>query len=114
VLLTRVAARGEGALAPPHRDADRARMHQLLEARGELLAQRQGPEQLRGERVLCPRPGPGAGVRGILEPAVGVGDPVSVQVLDEVEPGSLGVAHRAHGTAGSGVPWPTAGDGGDF
>ena len=96
MLLARVAARGEGAVAPPHGDADRARVHQLLEPRGELRPHRQGLEHVRGEGVLGLRPGLGAGVRGVLEPAVGVCDAVSVQVLDEVEPGGLGVAHRTH------------------
>ncbi len=52
------------------------------------------------------------GVGGVLQPAVGVGDRLAVQVLDEVEPGGEpGVAHRAevaaargrarHGTDGS-------------
>ena len=47
----------------------------------------------------CPRPRIG----GVLEPAVGVGDGASVQVLDEVEPGGVGVAHRTNGSSPAAV-----------
>jgi hypothetical protein len=99
VLLARVAARGEGALAAPDRDADGAGVHELLQSGGERLAQRESAEHLGGQRVLGLRPLPGARIGRVLEPPVRVGDVVSVQVLDEVEPGGLGVAHRPHGSS---------------
>src|SRR3712207_8361527 len=45
-----------------------------------------------------PISGHGAGIGRVLQPAVRVGDGVAVQVLDEVQPGGVGIAHAAHGS----------------
>ena len=79
----------------------------------ELFGQPRGPEPLAGRRHLGHPVGEQLGLRrrpllgtrvvGVLEPAVGIGDGVSVQVLDEVEPVGVGVAHRTNGSS-LGVP----------
>ena len=85
VLLAGFAAGGEPAPGPPHRRSDRAGRRQLVQRRGQSLASGEGVEVGASEHVLGGRPRAGARVVGVLEPAVGVGDGVPVQVVDDVQ-----------------------------
>lgn len=84
VLLAGLAAHLEPALAPPDRYPDHPGPEQLGDPGLEVLAGGPGGQVFGVERVLGHRPGPGALVVGVLEPAVGVGDASSVDHLDQV------------------------------
>ena len=83
VLLARLAAGGEPAAGPPQWRRHRPGFQQVPDLLGEGGAAGQGVEVALGEAVLGGRPRDGARVVGVLEPAVGVGDAVAVQLLDE-------------------------------
>ena len=87
VLLAGVPPGGERPTGPPDRDADRAGTHQLAQPVGEGRAVGEGAQQLGGVVVLRGRPRRRPRVGRVLQPPVGVGDGVPVQVLDEVEAG---------------------------
>ena len=97
-LLAGVAAHEEPPVAAERRGADRPGTGELVDARPEVLdrvpLRAVGVEQDR----LLHRPGSsplGIAVRGVLEPAVGVGHEASVQVVDDVVAGSIGVRRHA-------------------
>ena len=53
------------------------------------------PHEGAGQVVLRLRPRPGGRVLGVLQPAVGIGDEVAVEVLDDVLPGGGRIGCRA-------------------
>ncbi len=97
VLLAGFAAGAEPAARPPRRGADRSGVQQVLEPLRQVPSAGECLQVCRGERVLLGRPRDRPRIGGILEPPVGIGDPVTVQVLDEVEPRGVGVAHALRG-----------------
>ena len=93
VLLVGVAAHHERPLAPDGRRGHQAD-RQLPEPAGQGVASREVVEEGTGQLVLGLGPRAGGGVVGVLQPAVGVGHGVAVEVLHNVLPRRGGVPHR--------------------
>ena len=86
----------EPAVAAPDRRADQPRVLQLGQPGGQPLAAGQRAQHLGPELVLRRLPGSGLLAVGVLQPAVGVGDVVAVQILVDVLAGSGGITHYGH------------------
>ncbi len=94
VLLARLAAGREGPVAAPGGHAGGPGVEQGGEAGAQPVAPGQGVEVLADQALLGVRPGLRVGGGGVLEPAVGVGDGVAVQVVDQVQAGGVGVGRH--------------------
>jgi hypothetical protein len=98
VVLAGCAAQEEAPLAAPVRGADGARVGELGQPGAERLALRlavlPGPLERGVQLVLRGRPGHGARGGRVLQPTVGVGHAVAVQLLDQIEPFGPRVSRR--------------------
>ena len=72
--------------APPHRDPDVPGPRQLPDPVGQGRHPRQGRRMRPEQFVLGAQPGSRLVTAGVLEPPVGVADPVAQQILGQVEP----------------------------
>ncbi len=72
--------------APPHRDPDVPGPRQFQDPLGQGRHPRQGRRMRPEQFVLDAQPGTRLGTAGVLEPPVGVADPVAQQILGQVEP----------------------------
>ena len=96
VLLARLPPQVELAVAAPDRRADQPRVLQLGQPGGQPLAAGQRAQHLGPELVLRRLPGSGWLAVGVLQPAVGVGDVVAMQILVDVLAGGGGITHYGH------------------
>ena len=85
VLLVSGAPHHELSVTAPHRNRDQARRRPDRHTLAHPVLPRPRRAHLLEERVLGVRPRLGARVVGVLEPAIGVGDLVAVEVVDDVE-----------------------------
>ena len=94
MLLVAAAALEEPAVAPEHRHRDQPGPEQPLQPFPHRLPLGPLVHPPGQQLVLGLAPRLGLVGLGILQPPVGVGDPVAVQLLDQVEPSCGRVAHR--------------------
>ncbi len=100
VLLPGQAAHEELPLAAPDRGADIAGFHQLADPGGQPVTRGQrrglgGPQLVLGRQPVL-----GLLAGGVLQPPVRVGDPVAVQVFDEVKAPGRGVPRHGRRAGG--------------
>ena len=96
VLLAGIAAGEEGPPGSPQWNRHRTGGQQRVQGVREPLPAGQGIQPFAGQRVLGLRPGHGARILRVLQPTVGVGDAVTVQVLDQIEAFGAGIAGSTH------------------
>ena len=94
MLLVRVAPHGEAGCSAPRRHADGPDAQQFAHPRGERVPVRQALAVTLPQRLLRGEPALGFRRVGIFEPAIGVGDTVPVQFLNQIKPARGGVAAR--------------------
>jgi hypothetical protein len=97
VFLVRVAPRVEPGRTAPRRQADGAGAQQLAHPRGELLPARQFVAVAGPQLFLGGEPLPGFRRSGVLEPAIGVRDVVTEEVINQVQSARGGIAARERG-----------------
>ena len=99
MLLVGGTAHEELSVTAPHRNGDHAGTDQLGDASPHVVLPGHCARCDSNSCVLRVRPRFGAGVVGVLQPAVGVGDLLAVEGLDEVEAFGLGVVRARRDAA---------------